>query len=603
MLTVEPPITKGDFFNTDWRSAIDGSERKECVTYSDAFWRKAEETYQAGDMRAQAVFAVLAIVTSAAIKADSTDTFFAETFANLTDGQLDFLTEIAPEIDDPELQARVGDILWVRRRKYQMAQLAIAAYLQSAIALENSESWLDCCERLERALALASLIRHRKDDVLAHIETVLDCNQGKDRPYLLAEMMKLLLRHQHGETAKYTALTEQAARLAEANAEWQWARKFWDIKAIWHCQEKDKSQQIAAMMAAAETYVREAEAALERTPPSYMAAAHFLQNAVAAFRNVPGTKEETAVAKARAKEVQKLLLRYQAEIPNEMIPISSPSVDVADLVEMATNNVRGKSLHDALFALACFGAPIDVTRLRQQVQQYAKDFVLHRLFPTVMMNGMGRVVARQPASMLSGNPAEAEEALLFEMYQHANYHHDMHAQAIVEPARWQINLEHNVRVNDILSIIEHSPFVPPRREYLFAKGLHAGLIGDFFTSTHLLIPQIENSVRYLLSQKGEITSGLDTSGIQNEHNLNDTLYRKATIAMFGENLVFDLKCLLVERAGSNMRNQMAHGLMDDAAFVGAKASYLWWLTLRLCLFPLLRVQQEDEQTEDGLTED
>ena len=340
---MEPPLTKDDFLNTDWQTVVDGSERKDCVTYSLAFWPKAQAARDAGNATEEIVFAVLACITGAAIRPESTEEFFAETFANLTNAHLDFLTEIASEIDDPELQARVADILWVRQRNHQMAMLAIAAYLQSAIALESSEDWVNCCERIERALALASWISHRKDDVLAHIETVLDRHQGEDRPYLLAEMMKLLLRHQHGETAKYTALSEQAARLAEANAEWWWARDLWSIKAAWHHQGKDISQRTAAAMAAAETYVCEAEAALERTPPSYMVAAHFLQDAVVAFRNVPGTKEETAAAKARAKEVQKRLLLYQEEIPNEMVQISSSTVDVRELAEMATNSVRCKS--------------------------------------------------------------------------------------------------------------------------------------------------------------------------------------------------------------------------------------------------------------------
>jgi hypothetical protein len=214
-----------------------------------------------------------------------------------------------------------------------------------------------------------------------------------------------------------------------------------------------------------------------------------------------------------------------------------------------------------------------------------------------MMNEMGKVVARQPGSVLSNNAEEAEAATRFEMCRNAIYHQSLHAQAYVEPARCQINLEHNVQLNDILSIISHSPFVPPERKYLFAKGLHAGLTGDFFTATHILIPQIENSVRYLMWRRGIITSGLDDSGIQNEHNLNSTLYRQEITSIFDENTIFDLKCLLVEHAGSNLRNRMAHGLISDEEFMSPLMSYIWWLTLRLCCLPILIHQQRIEQSE------
>lgn len=284
---------------------------------------------------------------------------------------------------------------------------------------------------------------------------------------------------------------------------------------------------------------------------------------------------------SRAEEVHRLLLQYQEETRNEMIT-SSHEMDISELVKEARNHVRGKDFQEALFALALLGAPTDVPQLRQQVQQQAQDFVVSHLFPVVMMNEMGKVVARQPGSALSNNPEEAEAATRFEMCRNAIYYQNLQAQACIEPARYQINLEHGVRLNDILSIVSHSPFIPPKREYLFAKGLYAGLTGDFFTSTHILIPQIENSVRYLMWRRGIITSGLDDSGIQNEHNLNSTLYRPEITSIFDENTIFDLKCLLVEHAGSNLRNRMAHGLISDSEFMSPLMSYIWWITLRLC---------------------
>jgi hypothetical protein len=158
-------------------------------------------------------------------------------------------------------------------------------------------------------------------------------------------------------------------------------------------------------------------------------------------------------------------------------------------------------------------------------------------------------------------------------------------------------LEHSVRVNDLLPIESHSPFVLPEREYLFAKGLYAGLTGDFFTSTHILIPQIENSIRYLLWNRGVLPSGLDNRGIQNEYHLTTTLYCPEITSIFDEDTLFDLKSLLVEHSGSNLRNRMAHGLINDSEFLSPIMSYLWWLTLRLCCLPILIHQQKAEQSD------
>jgi hypothetical protein len=595
MSQLNPPLTKVDFSNTCWENLINTSNQRDCLTYHSLFWKQAQEYKESGNIREQTVCEILAYVTSARIKPESTEEFFADVFKNLTDEQLDFLAEIAPEISDAELQARVADILWVRKRNYQMAQLAVSAYLQSATILESPDHWTHCVDRIERALRLARKIKYKDTEVFTHIEEVLDRYQGEDPLWLSVKLMELLQEHKLGNPAKYAVLSAKAADLAESNSNWHKARELWKIKAVWHRIEKDKSKEFESSMLSAETYVKEAESALERSPASYVTASRFLQFAVVAFRSIRGTRSETADAKSRSEEVHRLLLQYQEQTRNEMIT-SSHEMDISDLVEDARGRVRGKNFQEALFTLALLGSPTNIFQLRQQVHRQAHEFIASHLFPAVIMNETGKVIARQPSLVISDNPEEAETAIYFEMCQNASYYQSLQALSYIEPARYQINLEHDIRLNDVLKIVSHSPFIPPNREYLFAKGLYAGLIGDFFTSTHILIPQIENSIRHIMWQRGIITSGLDDNGIQNEHSLNSTLYRSEIASIFDENTLFDLKCLLVEHAGSNLRNRMAHGLISDSEFTSPLMSYIWWLTLRLCCVPILINQQSEHST-------
>ena len=589
MPSLNPPLTKDDFINSRWQDVVNSSQRKEHSAYSGGFWQKAQEAKEAGNVREQAVFEILAYVTYGAIKPDSTEEFFAEIFQNLTDEHLDFLTEIAPEISDPELQARVADILWVKRRNYQMAQLAVSAYLKSATELEDPVNWNYCSGRIERSLRLARRIRYQVETVVTHLEAVLDRYKGEDPLWLSAKLMELLQEYRLGDPTKYATLAEKAATLAESAHDWCRARAYWEIKARWHSLEKDGEKERAASMSAAETYVKEAEDALNRNHAPYSTASHYLQKAVEAFRRIKGTKEETRDAKARAEEVHKLLLQYQQESLKEFVH-SSQEVDISNEVEKARTYVKGKKFQDALFALALLGTSPRISYLQHNVQERA---FWARFMPIHMMNEMGKYVARQYS-----DPGDPEAATRFEMYRVAVYYQRLHSQAFIEPARDQINLEHSVRIDDLLPIVSNSPFVPPGREYLFAKGLYAGLTGDFFTSTHILIPQIENSIRYLLWEQQDVrTSGLDNNGIQDEHYLSTTLYSKEITSILDEDTLFDLKGLLVERSGSNLRNRMAHGLISDGEFMSPIMSYLWWLTLRLCCLPILSWQQKVEQSE------
>jgi Domain of unknown function (DUF4209) len=132
----------------------------------------------------------------------------------------------------------------------------------------------------------------------------------------------------------------------------------------------------------------------------------------------------------------------------------------------------------------------------------------------------------------------------------------------------------------------------PRGEEVFAVGLAAGFSGDFAGAMHLLMPQFENSVRMILAQNGAITSRLDDEGVQDERSLNELLYSEVARNVFGDELLFDMQGLLVERWGGNLRYQMAHGLLEVGTMIGAQSVYFWWLTLRLVVLPLLSVHQE-----------
>lgn len=607
MPSLNPPLTKDDFINSCWQDVVNSSEKKDCFTYNNGFWKKAEEAKEAGKIREQAVFGILGFITGVAIKsnqAKSTEEFFAKTFKDLTDEHLDFLAEIAPEISDPELQARVADILWVRREDYRMAQLAVSAYLQSAQELQNQKNLNQCFKRIERALRLAvnRKIRYQPETVVAHIEAVITNFNTETPLWLSAKLMELLQEYRLGDPTKYSALAETAATRAESSHDWDSARSYWEVKAKWHHLKKNKEKERAALMLAAETYIKEADDALKRKPPSYLTASIQMQKAIKAFRKIrdKGTKEETIDAKNREEEVHKLLLQYQEESRRELITISH-KVNVSDEVEQARAQVRGKKFEDALFALAFMGVPTTVSHLRQRVQETVS---LAPYVPVVMINETGKVVARQPS-----DPDKAEEATRFEMYRLAVEYQILHTQTYIEPAREQINLEHSVQINDLLPIVSNSPFVPQGREILFAKGLYAGLTGDFFTSTHILIPQIENSVRYVLkTQQNVRSSGLDNFGIQEERFLTTTLDPTKCpeiTSIFDENTLFDLQGLLIKGSdsnlikdsGSNLRNRMAHGLINDNEFLSPIMSYLWWVALRLCCLPILNYQQKVEQSD------
>jgi hypothetical protein len=596
MSPLNPPLNKQDFLNSSWQDIVEKCDiSRGWRDYSAAFSQKAHDSQNNGNLREQEVFELLKRISFPVIPANGEKDRPLNSFESITKEQLNFLIEIVPEISDSkfsELKARITDFLWIKKypqnNPRQMAQLAIDAYLKSAKILEDPKEWLDCLKRTERAFHLAFEIKDQSkiDEVIRHIESVLDYYNGEDSLWLSAKLMYLLLEKKLGDTIKYATLAGKIAQSAESSSDWDRAREHWKIKAKWHKQEKNKQKEFAALILAAETYVKESEQALKEESPSYLRASHFMEKAYVAFRDIP---DQTA--KLRAEQCHKTLLEYQEKSQKELVSMRV-EYDFTQEVQYAKESIQGKEFQEAIFTLATLVPLEKVIDLRATTEQSLKDDPLASIFPVRMMNTQGKTVATDNGANNS------EDSIKFKMNQDSSLKYKVYAEILIEPARDQITLEHEINeinIEDLLFLVKDNPFVPSGREYLFAKGLYAGLIGDFFTSTHLLIPQIENSVRHLLWQKGFIPSAYK-NGIQNEHDLNKTLYRPEIKTIFDEDTLFTLKCLLVEHSGCNLRNRMAHGLIDDREFQPGVMSYLWWLTLRLCCLPMLNYQEKIEKS-------
>jgi Domain of unknown function (DUF4209) len=132
-------------------------------------------------------------------------------------------------------------------------------------------------------------------------------------------------------------------------------------------------------------------------------------------------------------------------------------------------------------------------------------------------------------------------------------------------------------------MISYSAFVPDDRFEIFHKGLLSGFNENFVVALHLLVPQLENSIRHLMHLHGMSTTSIDSMGLQREIDLNSVLEDDRVTQCLPEGMVVELRCLMTDGRGPNLRNRLAHGLMSDASFDAVEAFYAWWFILRLCL--------------------
>ena len=79
-----------------------------------------------------------------------------------------------------------------------------------------------------------------------------------------------------------------------------------------------------------------------------------------------------------------------------------------------------------------------------------------------------------------------------------------------------------------------------------------------------------------------------------EHRLLGTLLDlPETIEILGKHHVFELRGILCEKFGFDLRNRLAHGFVTYSDCWGADVLNLWWLVIRLLSIPAARKAKED----------
>lgn len=573
-----------DIRDLPWQSEIDSVDRRSVDRYSTHFFDKAKELDEEGDIGASRVYRFLGDICSMYLKEDNPNEPFGPmavtsngrtaALDDFIDEDLDLLNNLLEDVEDPDLKARMADIIWTNRRDHEAAETAFKAYLDSAENLLDPEAWSTGFERIKRAFEIATMFGNEdlKSDAEDFVIDVLDELDSEDPKFLTLSLLELLVDQELGDLENLAQRSEEAAKFAEKEGKWRKAEQLWMLKAKINrkCEEEDKAKN--AEIKGGEAILKQADEARSR---SHSAATHHLKNAVEVFRR--------AGENARTENTHELLLEAQEKSTEEMAEFET-EINLSEKIIQAQEAVSDSDLIDALRIFSLITTPPKRQDLQRMAEESAEDYPMSALLPNTIVNEEGKTVAKRGSTI---GPDAEEEAIKGEVVKFFQRYYLIEVHGKIRPALEQIAREHRIKLRDLIDLCEYNPIVPPGRELAFARGLYRGFQGDYLSSSHLLIPQIEHALRYLLKQHGVITSSLQSSGIQEEYSLNVLLQMDETEDILGEDTVFTLNSLLNSKFGPNFRHRMAHGLLEDSQFESAAGIYTWWFVLHLIFRPIV----------------
>lgn len=136
-------------------------------------------------------------------------------------------------------------------------------------------------------------------------------------------------------------------------------------------------------------------------------------------------------------------------------------------------------------------------------------------------------------------------------------------------------------VGDVTAFVYRSPVFNPAKRAVVEAGLRAYLAGDWLVAIHMLVPQIEDTVRRLVGMTGGQTMKKGRNDGLLLRNLDELLRDERAEQVLGADATFYLRVLLTDQRGWNVRNDVAHGITPLEQFNAGPADRLFHALLLL----------------------
>ncbi|HBO3329424.1 TPA: DUF4209 domain-containing protein [Pseudomonas aeruginosa] len=590
-------VSADDFRRSGWKEILEQAPREGYPALWQALSSAARLALESGQQERGKVLWLLADACSMMLSPSSQNRPF-KPFAvfhdrrsvipeDLLETDYSFFSQIVDEIDDCWLKARLADLLWLMFMPRNVAYAVSALDAYRSIPLDP-ETWIQGGrECWTRAICLAKQLKAGAGDRLEQIEkTILaafDAASPEEGFYALwlADLLKTngLGRKRRSAVAKKL---EALAHKFDGRGDVQSARGYFIAAADWHKSSADEAKAAEMTVAVADSWVKEAMARITIQPPSFLVAASCYENAIQTLRTIPRGQRVAHKIDDRILDLREKLSEAGNQSLGEMMTIQTPSTDLTPLAVRARAAVAGKPATEALRAFTSLYGGVKLDALRAGTLDKMRQHFVQFLFAATVYSRDGRVIAKRPALGFADELTdEAEITIRSEMVHDYCLEIGIVVHGEIWPALEVLLLEHRLTEQDFVGLARQSSIVPKGRAELFGKGLYLGYELDFAAAVHLLVPQIENMVRVHLKDAGAKTSNLDKDGIENENGLSTLVELPEVEKVFGANLAFELRSLFCDAFGPNLRNELAHGLVDDADCSTSYAVYAWWLALRL----------------------
>jgi Domain of unknown function (DUF4209) len=586
-----PTLTLADFASLQL-TFDDSSERHIYSTRSTELSRLAKLACKDGDLSKAKALHVLADICSVWWR-DSFSCFanhFEKINTHFDRATHEAIAEYCKADDlDFWLQARLAEFAYMRQPRTDFASIALQAYAAAPLTWETwysggSTFWLRALE-LEGVRGVTPTTPTIKARLL---EAALNPPDGT--PYqFTAQLATSFFNHKievskeelnHLSTALDTCITSCSNEVSDFQA-----AELCELLSKWHQKMQNMNEHAQFCYKAANAYIRAANA-----HPDSGAAARIYENAISSLLAIPSQYRgawnecsevmfpvETLITRLKRIITQEKQLGFDG-MQKFSFSIRIPKQTTDAVAATAKQLVSKKSLHEAFIGLATVDLIPIVGDIRQRSIEGLTDAVLPHIGSQLTLTSTGNINAIAPP--VSG-VIDDSSALNKAMVENLVHTCSSLRFAVISQALEIIRTEHpKTTLEDCVNFCTVCCVaIPSKQRKQWGAALFAGYRGDWISALLLIAPLLEGLIRFVLltntGQTGTLKDNKD--GTHNEISLNKLLPKPEMTILLGEDTVFALDALFCNGFEPNLRNAVAHGLVDDSLCESAIVIYAWWL--------------------------
>ncbi|PWU31011.1 hypothetical protein DK254_06120 [Pseudomonas sp. RW407] len=578
------------------RSILSMSNSLHFHTLERVFQDAAGEADGRGDSSSGRAYRVLAVVCGYHFNPTRADTFTPQIVmdgkrtlipSDYFGAQQDVLVEVAEKIDHPLVRARVADSCWfVQKKLYAMARLAIDSYFSAVESFfkkellfqYESESWVPhkVVDLIERAISISAFIGQRKKPSAKMKEIfAVSYTKAQENGDLVSFCRLANLGEPHALISwnKISKDSEELASKNLAKKHPEAVKKVWELAAYAYSRVGDSAAARNCKERAVDQILRMRDGAT-----SAIVKATWTRDAIGALRKIGNAQERIDALKRELQEFEQASL---SEFGTFRIPMDLTAERQATIDEFESLDV-----HEMLFRLAFIIRIPEKFELHRQCLEGRKNSFLSSFFGKSFSDANGKVIANVPSTPIDVNPSV--EWFDYESLSKIDVEINYAVEAHVKPACITMSRYQSIDERHLESLTFNSPFVPAGHEAVFATGFARLIQGDMVTACHLLIPQLENSLRHVLNSQGKSTAKMNVDLTQEDQSLSQMYSNKRDEleSIFGSDVVYVIHLLFNLKGGHMLRHEMAHGKFTTGLCFQPAAIYACWIIFHLVCLPL-----------------